>query len=80
MKTLYQARVEELEEELEAERGQRSRSEKSKNELSRELEELSERLEEAGSATQTQAELNKRRDAELTKVFIIFSNELVTIF
>ena len=57
-----------MEEELEAERGQRSRSEKSKNELSRELEELSERLEEAGSATQTQAELNKRRDAELTKV------------
>ena len=62
-----QSRVEEIEEELESERNNRNRSEKTKNDLSRELEELAERLEEAGGATLAQAELNKRRDADLVK-------------
>merc|ERR1711976_28633 len=35
---------------------------------SRELEELSERLEEAGGATAAQVELNKRREAEMAKL------------
>ena len=45
--TRYQARIEELEEELEAERASRAKSEKARSDLGRELEELSERLEEA---------------------------------
>ena len=47
--------MEELEEELEMERGSRTKAEKSRQALSRELEELGERLEESGNATATQA-------------------------
>lgn len=36
--------------------------------LARELEELGERLEEAGGATSAQIELNKKREAELSKL------------
>merc|ERR1712244_189083 len=64
----HQARIEELEEELEAERAARAKVEKQRSELSRELEELSERLEEAGGATAAQVELNKRREAEMAKL------------
>ena len=46
--------MEELEEELEVERGSRTKAEKSRQALSRELEELGERLEESGNATATQ--------------------------
>ena len=49
-----QARIEELEEELEAERTARAKVEKLRSDLSRELEEISERLEEAGGATSVQ--------------------------
>uniref|UniRef100_A0A8C3H4U3 Myosin-7 n=1 Tax=Corvus moneduloides TaxID=1196302 RepID=A0A8C3H4U3_CORMO len=63
-----QARIEELEEELEAERTGRAKVEKQRSELSRELEELSERLEEAGGATSAQLELNKKREAEFQKL------------
>uniref|UniRef100_A0A803VI31 Myosin heavy chain 7B n=1 Tax=Ficedula albicollis TaxID=59894 RepID=A0A803VI31_FICAL len=63
-----QARVEELEEELEAERAARAKVEKQRAEVSRELEELSERLEEAGGSTATQLELNKKREAEFLKL------------
>ncbi|RLV63892.1 hypothetical protein DV515_00017805, partial [Chloebia gouldiae] len=62
------ARIEELEEELEAERTGRAKVEKQRSELSRELEELSERLEEAGGATSAQLELNKKREAEFQKL------------
>merc|ERR1739844_644069 len=55
-----QGRVEEMEEELEAER-QRS-------DLSRELESLGERLSEAGGATIAQVELNKKRENEVGKL------------
>merc|ERR1712158_349213 len=55
-----QARVEEMEEELEAER-QRS-------DLARELENMGERLGEASGATSAQIELNKKREAEVTKL------------
>ena len=36
--------------------------------MARELEELGERLEEAGGATAAQIELNKKREAELSKL------------
>ena len=49
-----QGRVEEWEEELEAERQARVKSERQKSDLNRELEELTERLEEACGATTAQ--------------------------
>lgn len=42
--------------------------EKQRTELSRELEELGERLDEAGGATAAQVELNKKREQELLKL------------
>lgn len=63
-----QARIEELEEELEAERASRSKVEKQRNELQHELEDLSDRLDEAGGATAAQIELNKKREMELQKL------------
>lgn len=46
----------------------RSKVEKQRSDLSRELEEISQRLEEAGGATIAQVELNKRREAEFQKL------------
>lgn len=63
-----QARAEELEEELEAERAARARVEKQRAEAARELEELSERLEEAGGATAGQREGCRKREAELGRL------------
>ena len=63
-----QARIEELEEEIEAERAARAKIEKQRADLSRELEEISERLEEAGGATAAQIEMNKKREAEFQKL------------
>ncbi|ETE66108.1 Myosin-6, partial [Ophiophagus hannah] len=63
-----QARIEELEEEMEAERAARAKVEKQRSDLSRELEEISERLEEAGGANSVQIELNKKREAEFQKM------------
>ncbi|KAM4623749.1 myosin heavy chain, fast skeletal muscle-like [Polymixia lowei] len=63
-----QARIEELEEEIEAERVARAKAEKQRSDLSRELEEISERLEESGGATAAQIEMNKKREAEFTKL------------
>ena len=62
------ARIEELEEELEAERAARAKVEKQRADLARELEEISERLEEAGGATTAQIEMNKKREAEFLKL------------
>ncbi len=53
-----QARVEELEEESEAERQARAKAERQRSDLARELEQLGERLNEAGGATSAQTELN----------------------
>ncbi|KFQ99418.1 Myosin-3 [Opisthocomus hoazin] len=66
--TQSQARIEELEEEIEAERTSRAKAEKHRADLSRELEEISERLEEAGGATAAQIEMNKKREAEFQKM------------
>merc|ERR1719323_2008379 len=62
------ARVEELEEELEAERQARAKAERKRSDLARELEQLGERLNEAGGATAAQVELNKKREAEVGKL------------
>merc|ERR1712241_1535490 len=63
-----QARVEELEEEPNAERQARAKAERQRSDLARELEQLGERLNEAGGATSAQIELNKKRDAEVQKL------------
>merc|ERR1712212_790897 len=57
-----------LEDELEAERQARSKAEKQRGTLARELDDLSERLDEAGGATSAQMELNKKREAEIGKL------------
>ena len=63
-----QGRVEELEEELEAERQARAKAERQRSDLAREMESLGDRLHEAGGATTAQVELNKKREAEVSKL------------
>merc|ERR1712088_1220434 len=62
------SRLEELDEELEAERLGRARADKARGNLRRELDELNEKLEEAGSNTAAQIALNSRREEELAKL------------
>merc|ERR1712170_158584 len=62
------ARIEELDEELAIERQNRAKAEKSRSALSRDIEDLAEKLEDAGNNTATQVELNKKREAELAKL------------
>ena len=45
-----------------------TQAEKQKNELVKELEELKERIEEAGGVASAQIELSKKREAELNKM------------
>merc|ERR1711970_1652903 len=63
-----QGRVEEMEEELEAERQARATAERQRSDLAREIEQLGERLDEAGGATSAQIELNKKRENEVNKL------------
>merc|ERR1719508_680354 len=63
-----QGRIEELDEELVIERGSRTKAEKNRTILSRDIEDLGGRLEEAGSNTSTKIELNKKRESELGKL------------
>jgi len=58
----------EAEEEIAAQRDARYRAEKQRGELSRELDELSIRLDEAGGATAAQVEINRKREYELVKL------------
>ena len=60
--------IEEHEEELEAERQARAKAERQRSDLGKELEELTERLEESCGATTAQMELNKRREMEVQKI------------
>ena len=60
-------RIEELQEEVEAERIYRAKAERQKSDMVKDIEELSLRLEEAGSATTAQIENNKRREAEIIR-------------
>merc|ERR1712168_115719 len=62
------ARLEELDEELNIERGSRAKAEKSRTMLKKDIEDIGSRLEEAGSNTATQVELNKKREAELGRI------------
>merc|ERR1712168_1518779 len=62
------ARLEELDEELEAERQGRARADKGRGQLRRELDELNEKLEETGSNTAAQIALNTRREEELARL------------
>merc|ERR1712218_66391 len=62
-----ESRVEELEEELEAERQARAKAERQRSDLAKELDQLGNRLTEAGGATSAQVELNKKREAEVQK-------------
>merc|ERR1711893_273124 len=63
-----QSRLEELDEELAIERQNRAKAEKNRSLLSRDIEDLGEKLEDAGNNTATQIELNKKREAELAKL------------
>lgn len=60
---LNQTRIEELEEALDAERAWRSKAERQRNDIAKELEELGEKLEEAGGASAAQIALNRSADA-----------------
>ena len=60
--------MEELDEELVVERQNRAKAEKNRATLSRDIEELGEKLEDAGNNTSSQIELNKKREAELAKL------------
>ncbi len=62
------SRLEELDEELETERSGRARADKARGNLRRELDDLNEKLEETGSLTATQIQLNQRREEELFKL------------
>merc|ERR1719208_493129 len=63
-----QGRLEELDEELCIERQNRAKAEKNRATLSRDIEDLASRLEDAGNNTATQIELNKKRESELAKL------------
>jgi myosin heavy chain 6/7 len=63
-----QGRVEAMEEELEAERQSRSKAERGRSDIAREIDQLGERLDEASGATTAQVELNKKREAEVQKL------------
>merc|ERR1719175_443828 len=63
-----QSRLEELDEELSIERGNRAKAEKSRSLLKKDIEDIASRLEEAGSNTATQVELNKKREGELARL------------
>merc|ERR1712180_374534 len=55
-------------EELAVERGNRSKAEKSRTMLKKDIEDIASRLEAAGSDTSTQVELNKKGEAELARL------------
>merc|ERR1719225_2539057 len=63
-----QARMEEIDDELQIERGNRAKAEKNRSLLKKDIEDVSTRLDEAGSNTATQVELNKKREAELARI------------
>merc|ERR1712240_20960 len=63
-----QGRVEASEEELEAERQARAQAEPQRSDLSREIDQLGGRLDEASGATVAQVELNKKRESEIVKL------------
>merc|ERR1719391_1462598 len=63
-----QGRVENMEEELEAERQARAKAERQRSDLAREIDQPGGRLDEASGATVAQVELNKKRESEIVKL------------
>ena len=63
-----QSRIEVLEEELEAERQARAHAERQRSDLAREMENLQERLHQAGGSTAAQTELNKKKEYEVARL------------
>lgn len=59
--------MEELQELLEAERAWRSKAERQRNDITRELEDLGEKLEEAGGASAAQIALNRSASRRQTR-------------
>merc|ERR1711915_216160 len=57
-----------MEGDLKTESVYRSKAEKAKSKLNSDIEEIGDRLDEAGNATASQVELNKKREAELAKL------------
>merc|ERR1712088_163800 len=72
------ARIEELDEELNVERGNRAKAEKSRTMLKKDIEDISSRLEEAGSNTASQGEL-ARLKAELEELNIAQEGTLAAL-
>merc|ERR1711971_1389378 len=66
-----QSRIEELDEELHIERQNRAKAEKNRTTLSRDIQDLGGRLEEAGSNTSTQIELNSKRPTSPTRALLL---------
>merc|ERR1712142_1437913 len=62
------SRLEEIDEELQIERGNRGKAEKSRAILKKDIEDIVTRLDEAGANTSTQVELNKKREGELARL------------
>merc|ERR1712096_58098 len=73
-----QARVEDLESELENERNARAKAERARSDLTREMGQLTEQLEEAGGASAAQIELIKRRESDLLKVRRDYEESVIT--
>ena len=63
-----QTRLDELDEELAIERQNRAKAEKNRSMLARDIEDIGQKLEDAGNNTSTQIELNKKRETELGKL------------
>merc|ERR1711970_1170798 len=61
------ARIDELEDDYKSEIAAKAKAEKAKQALARNVEEIGDRLDEAGGATAAQVELNKKREVELAK-------------
>lgn len=74
----FEARVEELDVEFKDEHQARLRVEKAKNNLARELREMSDRLDEAGEATAAQVKVNKKLEAEMSKLRQNFEETKIT--
>merc|ERR1711892_340229 len=63
-----QARLEDVDEELQIERSYRAKADKSRAILKKDIEDIAARLEEVGANTSTQVELNKKREADLARI------------
>merc|ERR1711892_951753 len=63
-----EARLEEVDEELQIERSYRAKADKSRAILKKDIEDIAVHLDEVGANTSTQVELNKKREAELARI------------